>query len=306
MARDISDRERFNLWREIHNAEIACVNYKISEDLPFHAELTALAAGSVVLGKMSSTVNMAERTNQNIGEDARHGHNLFINRGLGRITGTQGGREFVLEPGAAVLISSSQPLQMLGAGITTWDHVIFPFGALDAEFRGTEDKAGIAIAPESEALVMLGRYHQLITGTKFETAQLNTHISDTFIDLVGIAAGMKRADSYTDGGGGLRSARLAAVLGYISQHFTDPAISAEVAAMTIGVSPRYVHALLIETGFSFGEHVQERRLQHARVLLAGEASFRIGDIALMCGYSDISHFNRTFRRRFGCTPTAAR
>ena len=33
---------------------------------------------------------------------------------------------------------------------------------------------------------------------------------------------------------------------------------------------------------------------------------RIGDIAYASGFSDISHFNRSFRRRFGLTPTAAR
>ncbi|RFZ87578.1 AraC family transcriptional regulator [Shinella sp. WSJ-2] len=33
---------------------------------------------------------------------------------------------------------------------------------------------------------------------------------------------------------------------------------------------------------------------------------RIGDIALEVGFSDISYFNRCFRKRFGCSPRAVR
>jgi len=36
----------------------------------------------------------------------------------------------------------------------------------------------------------------------------------------------------------------------------------------------------------------------------GEAG--VSDIAFDCGFNDLSHFNRCFRRRFGLTPTAAR
>lgn len=33
---------------------------------------------------------------------------------------------------------------------------------------------------------------------------------------------------------------------------------------------------------------------------------RVGDIAAMVGFSDLSHFNHTFRQRFGESPTDAR
>jgi AraC-like DNA-binding protein len=54
--------------------------------------------------------------------------------------------------------------------------------------------------------------------------------------------------------------------------------------------------------------VTELRLQRARALLADRRNdgMRIGDIAYAAGFADISHFNRSFRRRFGMTPTGAR
>jgi AraC-like DNA-binding protein len=51
--------------------------------------------------------------------------------------------------------------------------------------------------------------------------------------------------------------------------------------------------------------LNELRLGKAARLLAMTTK-RISDIAFECGFNDLSYFNRSFRRRFGLTPTAAR
>ena len=52
----------------------------------------------------------------------------------------------------------------------------------------------------------------------------------------------------------------------------------------------------------------EVRLKHAFALLTAQAKsdVRICDVALQAGFSDISHFNRLFRARFGDTPKGVR
>ena len=59
---------------------------------------------------------------------------------------------------------------------------------------------------------------------------------------------------------------------------------------------------------SFSERVLEARLRRVSAMLSDRryAGLRIGEIALACGFSDISYFNRCFRRRFGCSPGQAR
>jgi AraC-like DNA-binding protein len=54
--------------------------------------------------------------------------------------------------------------------------------------------------------------------------------------------------------------------------------------------------------------VNELRLQRAFALLteARDGERRISDVALKVGFSDISHFNRLFRSRFGDTPRGVR
>ena len=85
-----------------------------------------------------------------------------------------------------------------------------------------------------------------------------------------------------------------------------PAPPASFAAR-LGVSVRYLHRLLEPTGRSFSEHLIGCRLDRAAAMLRDPACrLKIGDIACQAGFSDISHFNRSFRRTFGDTPFGMR
>ena len=80
------------------------------------------------------------------------------------------------------------------------------------------------------------------------------------------------------------------------------------AGAALGVSARYVQDLLQETGLPFTDRVVALRLERARALLESPANGhrKIVDIAYSCGFNDLSYFNRSFRRRFGETPSALR
>ena len=102
------------------------------------------------------------------------------------------------------------------------------------------------------------------------------------------------------------AARLNAALHHIKVEFRDPELSVTAVARVMGISPRYLHRLLETSGASFSERVNELRLQQAFMLLTAEPLRRISDIALEVGFSDISHFDRLFRSRFGDTPRGVR
>ncbi len=76
----------------------------------------------------------------------------------------------------------------------------------------------------------------------------------------------------------------------------------------LGITPRYVHLLLEETGKSFTHHLLERRLERAAMMLRDSRWHhrKIAEIAAEAGFTDLSYFNRAFRRRYGATPSAMR
>jgi AraC-like DNA-binding protein len=106
----------------------------------------------------------------------------------------------------------------------------------------------------------------------------------------------------------IRAARRAAVLREIENRSGDPGLSAATIARLLGITSRYVHLLLEETGKSFTYHVLERRLERAVALLRDPRwrHRKIADVAAEVGFTDLSYFNRAFRRRFGATPSDMR
>jgi AraC family transcriptional activator of tynA and feaB len=101
---------------------------------------------------------------------------------------------------------------------------------------------------------------------------------------------------------------MSAILAYCRRNLTEPGLSPAAVARAFGISLRTLHLRFQATGQSFGEWLLANRLELARKVLSGPhpASRTIADIAFGCGFRDLSHFNRTFRARFGLTPGECR
>ncbi|HAU39032.1 MAG TPA: hypothetical protein DCX07_15130 [Phycisphaerales bacterium] len=84
------------------------------------------------------------------------------------------------------------------------------------------------------------------------------------------------------------------------------AISVDQAAEIAGLSRSHFHALFRRhTGKTFVEYLNEVRVR-AAVRLLKETSSPILDVALACGFGNLSHFYHVFRRLTGQTPRALR
>ena len=69
--------------------------------------------------------------------------------------------------------------------------------------------------------------------------------------------------------------------------------------------PTFARQFKRHSGRSFSEFVNQLRLQAARrELRDGERG--VLDVALACGFRQVTFFNRLFRREVGCTPTEYR
>ena len=105
-------------------------------------------------------------------------------------------------------------------------------------------------------------------------------------------------------GDGLR----ARVLAFMRDNLGDPDLSPGLVATGIGVSERSVHAVFARTGTTCRRWLIEERLKRAASALRAPdwSSAPISEIAFRTGFSDLSHFSRRFRQKFGCTPSAYR
>ena len=104
----------------------------------------------------------------------------------------------------------------------------------------------------------------------------------------------------------IAGARLNVALACLRSGFRNPDLSVMSVAAAQGISPRYLHRLFEQAGIRFTEVVNEMRLAAAYAALTEQNNKSIALVALESGFSDIAHFNRLFRKRFGATPSAVR
>lgn len=124
-------------------------------------------------------------------------------------------------------------------------------------------------------------------------------------DLIRIAASESPEIRLEAEAASVANARLEVALAYVRREFRRPDLSVATVAQAQGISTRYMQKLLERSGIRFSDQVNEYKLNAAYEMLVDRKN-PIADIAFASGFSDISYFNRLFKRRFDATPSAVR
>ena len=91
------------------------------------------------------------------------------------------------------------------------------------------------------------------------------------------------------------------VTSYIREHYNDPCDNAALSAV-FSYHPNYINRLMVEhTGMSLHQYVNRTRIGHAQVLLES-GQYSVSEVGIMVGFSDLSHFSKTFRKFVGLSP----
>jgi AraC-like DNA-binding protein len=285
-------------WQRLVRLDIAPVS-----DRPFEAEATIRALPGLGTLAFAGSAARFRRTRAMItdGDDAV---GLIVNLDEG-CTGSQRGRNAETGPGEAFAVLNDAPAEVTHAD-GSYFTLLVPRAALAARLKHVEDATLRRIPQDTEALRLLNSYMSLVRDElMLATPKLRRTVVKHVYDLMALALGPPRRLGET-GLSAVAAARLRAALAHLATNFQDPELSLASVAQSQGISPRYLQRLLETAETSFTERLHELRLQRALALLLEADRRRISDIALDSGFSDISHFNRLFRARFGDTPSGVR
>jgi AraC-like DNA-binding protein len=222
---------------------------------------------------------------------------------------SQVGRKFRMDTGAAVLLSCGDVGAKDYPVPTEFLTLRIPRRLLNGMAAKPEDALARPIPANTEALRLLVDYVQTtLKNRQLQSPELRRLFAGHIGDLVALAVGATRDAANIAYGRGMRAARLQTVKTFITRNIRRADLSAKTAAIHLGVTPRYVHLLFETEGLSFNKVVVERRLVRAYEMLCDSRrpDRTITVIAFTAGFSDLSHFSRAFRHRFGMTPSEAR
>ena len=304
---EFPERARLSRWREVYGRNITHVEIEPLDDRPFHASVTfqALPGLGVAIGSRSDARYF--NTKQSVSRTQDHVMLSMATRGFAHVQ--QLNREVSGGPGSAVLLSGAELGSATLRGDGAFMTLAFPRAAVETLIPDLSSAIVRPIRETNQALRLLIGYLRVLSDSeRLTNKDLARAVATHVLDLTALAVGACDEGGEIAASRGLRAARLDAVLRLIRAGFSDPEISPAGIAARLEISTRYLHKLLQETGASFAERVQELRLERAFSLLSGEtrAARKVHEAAFDAGFSDLSHFNRVFRRKYGLTPTAAR
>lgn len=289
---DVVDRVFFHL--EVSPLENTFVN-----ESKFEAELNLAPLGELAFSHIKNNPVCVRRTERSVGRIAdRHyilkfqsqGHSLF----------SQFGKAAHLRPGDFVLCDNTEPYQLLIAGASEQVAVVVPDHLLDTDIPDLRETIGCRMSREVALNSVVG---ELIRSLILRVADLSPaaqrQSQTSLLNLISIAL---REGQAQPGFAGEPGDRLAAIMHFIQTHLKDPDLSPQRIATEHGISPRYVHMLFKAAGSSVGRFVREQRVERCRMKLDEKAGMTLTNIALEWGFSDLAHFSRSFKDRYGVSP----
>jgi AraC-like DNA-binding protein len=127
------------------------------------------------------------------------------------------------------------------------------------------------------------------------------HLTDLVGHFVETTGGPKKPAGQHD----LSMARLDLVKAEILEKLDRADLTIEAVAKANGLTTRQAQRMFASSGTTFTDFVLEQRLLLSRRLLLQQSARhrKISDIAFTVGFNDLSYFHRSFKKRFGFTPS---
>lgn len=218
------------------------------------------------------------------------------------------GRE-VESANSLAFLSSGEKMRVQQTNRVQHGTVRLPRNLLQSLLPNAEDLLCRPISKKSEIFRLLDGY----VGLLFSSDRLSDPVAaqlaaDHLCELVANVARGQTTSSEIGEIGGVRAARLSAIKHWTVRRLHEPELSVGSAAAAHRLSERYVQMLFKAEHSSFSDFVRAERLALARRRLTNPGLLHqpISVIALDVGFSDISHFNRSFRAAYGQTPSEVR
>jgi AraC-like DNA-binding protein len=288
----------------------------------FKGRLKIIRLANASIGILEGTIQNISRTAADVAIENTDNVVLLINQDSHAIRIEQKGRLVDCAAGGAVLIEQCEPsaIKIAAANLCNIAAIQVPRDQVHRHIAGLSDRFLSSFAAPSSALSLTRAYIDFLLDAPATDGKspcirfASEHLSDLTaaildsdaaaaltIGAAGDAAGIAQ-------GNGVRAARLVAIKRDVMQNLGDSSLSLGAIAARHGISPRYVHMLFDGDGMTFTAFVIEQRLARAYSMLSDPRYLphKISAISHDCGFHDLSWFHRTFRRRYGTTPSDIR
>lgn len=305
---DVPRRERMAFLHDFMALHVWGGRRLLPPDLDtFRVDLEAMTLPSGLMVSSGFFTPMRGVRARDLLQDGRQNYVWTIQNDEREIS-VEGKAPIKVAPGDLVLISEGIFHECWHGNLTHFDFVSLDRQLLADRAPRLDLEASYVIPASAGGMPLLKNYVDLIRGNPPGSARIGEAAARHVYDLTALVL-----DGFVRGGAerneiSIAAARLKLVQKDIRERLCDHGLHIETVARRQGVTVRYVQRLFENVGTTFTDFVREQRLEYALRLLRerDRASSTITTIAYDAGFSEVSSFNRAFRKRFDATPSEIR
>jgi AraC-like DNA-binding protein len=294
----LPERERFGYWRDA----VCQTVFKVSIEAPperFSARMTTRSSGLLRFATTTSTGTYElVRTRRDIARAPADHYTIYLQLSGCTIL-RQNDAMNAVQANEILFYDERTPFRAtLIDGVRTM--AVIPHAMIDRRAPWLRRRPVQTFIPSSP-YIDLARRHLLQLGAEDTalTENATALLTENVCNLLALASAHDAATDRLE-----PDLQIEALLAFCRQHLHDPALSPQLAADNLGISVRTLHSRFRQIGTTLGRWVLENRLDACRTALPddNQRALNISEIVYRWGFNDLSHFNKTFRRHFDCTP----
>lgn len=302
---DVPARSRLGFVHDFVGRHAAGMEFRPHDPERFRAELGVFRLpGSTLLAEARYSPFAAARTRELL-NDGRDNYQIMIHTAEHEVA-VEGGAP-VTVPSGALLVLDQGAHMACRVPATGLKLVNLGRRRLRELVPGIEARPCYVLPAATPGIGLFAGYADMLRAAPPKNEKLGAlaegHLYDlTALLLDGIVAGGAARNA-----AGLGAARLELVKRDVRARLGDRGLGIAAVARRQAITPRYIQRLFEAEGSSFSEFLRDCRLERAfRMIDAATTERTIAAIAFEAGFSDLSSFNRAFRRRYALTPSQVR
>jgi len=299
----IHPRERLSYWVEVATRGYVEHDFIPHDGSTFKGSIQTATLPGLGLARFDAAPAQVTRSDRNAarGDPSDVLVTLLLD---GEMAVAQDGRDTVVSGRSLYLLDPMRPFELVLRTHCSSITFKFPRTLLEARVGNTAGLTARPVLPSSGIGALTMGFLELLPEQAESLDDVaGLKVANQLLDLTALAltAGHERATSLSSP----RAAALMRLKSTVERLMVEPGVKPERVAAEAGISVRYANALLAEEDTSIERYLNDRRLERCRAALDNptQAHRSIGEIVYKWGFSDLSHFGRRFKSRYGLTPT---
>jgi AraC-like DNA-binding protein len=295
--------QRLAFWKDIFADAERGVAIEAEPDA-FQGAFTKLTAGEFEITSVKSTP-LISRSRARICSEERRFSLQLVHSGQCRML--HAGTEIIIETGDMIVVDAEKPYELMFKRPVQGLVLSLPWARFSEYAEVLEALAGRPINLNGGPAAVLSGFVRSAwdhLAERSDGEEWPQSASEVIWDLL---TSILQDDCAAQVGGTRTDDLRQRAAALVNHKLFDPEFRSLAMAEELGVSARYLQRVFAEAGTTPACFLLARRLDAAAARLRhANSPGRITDIALECGFSDLSYFSRAFRRRFGVTARAYR